>query len=38
MVIYIDEGGTFHVPTGRDYLLSFVAAPVVPEAKQSSLF
>jgi hypothetical protein len=38
MRIYIDEGGTFQVPAGRDYLLSLVAALVVPATGQSSLF
>src|SRR5437879_4126996 len=38
MRIYIDEGGTFQVAVGRDYLLSVVAALVIPAARESSLF
>ncbi len=38
MRIYIDEGGTFHVPVGSDYLLSVVAALVIPASREASLF
>jgi hypothetical protein len=38
MRIYIDEGGNFQIPCGRDYLLSVVAALVIPEAEEAGVF
>ena len=38
MRIYIDEGGNFQIPCGRDYLFSVVAALVIPDAKEASVF
>jgi hypothetical protein len=38
MRIYVDEGGNFQIPCGRDYLLSVVAALVIPEAEKAGVF
>lgn len=38
MHIYIDEGGTFQIPVGKDHLFSLVAALVIPASRESNLF
>ena len=38
MRIYIDEGGTFQVPIGKDHLFSIVAALIIPACKETDLF
>ncbi len=38
MRIYIDEGGNFQIVSGRDFLLSVVAALIIPAVKEASLF
>jgi hypothetical protein len=38
MRICIDEGGTFQVPIGREYLYSVVVALVIPSCRENDLF
>ncbi len=38
MRIYIDESGNFQIPYGREYLLSLVAALVIPQTEEAGVF